>query len=73
MATSKASVAFMERSAIITTHRGQLGPVLATGMLKIHTIPLKPPLPVPSLLDADNGVPPPDRSQSEPWPWVVEN
>jgi len=63
---------FLERTGIIAARRGP-NPLLAPQTLKVHRIPLSPPLPLPSLQMHLNGVTPPDRGQTQEWPFPGES
>lgn len=58
---------FMERHGIIPASR-RPKPRIEPAALRVHSLPLKPPLPLPDLLQHLNGEPPPDRAVTREWP-----
>ena len=58
---------FLERKKLLTADRCPM-PRIAPEVNRVHTIPLKEPLPLPSLQFYLDGDPPPDRGQTKDWP-----
>lgn len=45
------------------------GPELNLGANEVHNMPLAAPLPLPDLIQNENGNPPPDIGRTQAWPW----
>ena len=58
---------FLERHGIIPARRHPK-PRIEPDAFRVHQSPLKPPLPLPDLLQHLNGEPPPDRAVTGQWP-----
>lgn len=58
--------AFLERAGIIPTLR-RPRPRIEPAANRVHSVPLKAPLPLPELQDHVNGEPPPDRGNTTEW------
>lgn len=71
MPDSLSSVAFLERAGLIPTHRTQISPKLDLTNLIAYELRTAPPLPLPELLQPNNGEPSPDRTATQPWPWPL--
>lgn len=66
--TTRSAAYFLERVGIFPTQRHPL-PSVAPSNNPVHVYPLVPPHPDPCLIGYENGCPPPDRGQSDIWPW----
>ena len=66
--TSRSAAYFLERARIFPTMRHPL-PAASPCTNPVHVYPLVPPHPDPRLICSENGCPPPDRGQSDIWPW----
>ena len=66
----KRGTQFLSRIGAIPRHR-QPQPALEVTALKVHSLTLRPPLPLPDLVAAWDGEPPPDRPQTEEWPPTI--
>jgi hypothetical protein len=58
---------YLEKIGVLDAQRGP-GPRFAPGELRVHTIPLFPPLPPARYVGFLLGEPPPDRGQTPEWP-----
>ena len=58
---------FLERAELIRAYRNP-EPRLQPGASRVHTIPLKSPLPLPELQGHFVGEPPPDQGKTLGWP-----
>lgn len=63
----KRGTKFLQRIGAIPTHV-QPQPAIETSALKVHFEKLEPPLPLPQLVIALAGEPPPDVVVTEEWP-----
>jgi hypothetical protein len=67
--TTRSAAYFLERAGIFPTPRHPV-PAASPDTNPVHAYPLvPPPYPLPALLRGQNGCPPPDRGQSDIWPW----
>jgi hypothetical protein len=66
--TTRSAAYYLERTGIFPTLRHPV-PAANPGMNPVHNYPLTPPLPLAEFQLIDNGCPPPDRGQSDIWPW----
>jgi hypothetical protein len=66
--TTRSAVLFLERRGIIPTQRHPVPGANPDGN-PVHYYPVTPPLPLPGFLWFENGLPSPDRGQTEIWPW----
>jgi hypothetical protein len=68
MARSRSALEFLRRQGLVCED-ARPRPRLDVTALLVHTVPLpSPPLPVQKVLEHLEGVPPPDRGESRPWP-----
>lgn len=67
MATSRSAVVFMGRAGLHPNLPAP-APRLAPDLLLVHTVPLASPRPDQGSLLGYEGLPPPDRGASKPWP-----
>lgn len=64
----KSGLSFLQRSGIIPTHKNP-EPRIEPGALKVHSLPLEAPLPLPNLMYPFEGdLAPPDRGSTLNWP-----
>jgi hypothetical protein len=66
--TTRSAALFLERAGILPTLRHPV-PAANPDLNPVHDYPVTPPLPLPALLWPVNGIPSPDRGQSDIWPW----
>lgn len=67
--TTRSAALFLERAGIFPTQRHPV-PSANPGGNPVHVYPLPvPPHPNPKLIWYENGIPSPDRGQSDIWPW----
>ena len=66
--TTRSAALFLERVGIFPTLRHPV-PAANPDDNPVHVYPVTPPLPLPAYLRQENGCPPPDRGQSDVWPW----
>ena len=66
--TTRSAALFLERAGITPTLRHPV-PSANPDQNLVHVYPVIPPLPLPDLVRFENGLPPPDRGQSDIWPW----
>jgi len=66
--TTRSAALFLERTGIFRTLRHPV-PAASPDLNPVHNYPVIPPLPLPGFLWFENGIPSPDRGQSEIWPW----
>lgn len=69
---SQGARGFLERAGLIDTYR-RPSPRISPADLLIHVAPVVPPFPVPIQQRYLEGIPPPDRGQTEPWPYPDED
>lgn len=68
MAVSRSALEFLRRKGLVGED-SRPRPRLDVTALLVHTVPLtSPPLPAQGVLEGFEGVPPPDRGASRPWP-----
>lgn len=68
MAVSRSALEYLRRRGLIEDGL-RPRPRLAIEDLKVHTVPLSsPPMPSMPVLQDFEGMPPPDRGASRPWP-----
>jgi len=58
---------FLERAGLIRAYRNP-EPRMQPGESRVHTVPLKEPLPLPELQEHFVGEPPPDQGKTLDWP-----
>lgn len=62
---------FLERTGIIRVARNPR-PMITPSLLTLHTEPLKAPYPDPNTVEFRLGDPPPDRAETQQWPYTEE-
>lgn len=71
MALSQDSRPFLERAGLIPFRRGPV-PRMDLARHPIHSVPVAPPLPSGEASLDVQGLPPPDRGRTKPWPYPEE-
>jgi hypothetical protein len=66
--TTRSAAYFLERTGIFRTQRHPV-PSASPDSNPVHIYPLTPPHPLAEFLLVENGLPSPDRGQSDIWPW----
>jgi hypothetical protein len=73
MPDRKSGLTFLQRSGLIPTHKNP-EPRIEPRAIKVHSLELELPLPLPNLLYPEDGdYSPPDRGQTFDWPHPEED